>query len=50
MFVIRKYQAYSDVSKHFEKDENEINTQLKVLIECMDDSELKKQCKTHIHY
>ena len=32
------------------QDENEINTQLQVLIECIDDSELKEQCKTHYSF
>ena len=33
--------------KFNKQDENEINTQLQVLIECIDDSELKEQFKTH---
>ena len=33
--------------KFNKQDENEINTQLQVFIECIDDSELKEQCKTH---
>ena len=33
--------------KFNKQDENEINTQLQVLIECIDDSELKEQCRTH---